>query len=183
MLISSVWRDAARLYFIGGLLVGGLLIGVAMATLNAILFAWWIPAVSMAWIGVVAVLLAALIDLGLLRVRLPQNARQVPERVQLAGPRYGALQFGVEMGTGLRTFMTSALPHAVAFAVVLSGGSLGAVAAGLGFALGRTLVPIGRAIPGNDPGWTTSFDRVAPIVRATLAAALLTGFVLLLISL
>jgi hypothetical protein len=180
MLISSVWRGSARAYFVLGLLLGGLGVGVGISAIHAVLFSWWVPQSAAPWIGVAVVLLAALIDLRVLSVRLPQNARQVPERVQLAGPRYGALQFGAEMGTGLRTFMTSALPHAVALCVILAVPTPASIAAGVGFASGRVLVPLARAVPGNDPEWTVSFDRFAAVIRLALAAALLTAFVLLL---
>lgn len=176
MLISSVWRDYSRALFVVGLLFGGVAVGAAIGLINALLFNWWLPK-DAALLFLSLVTAALLIDLGKLRVRLPQNARQVPERIELRGPRAGALQFGVEMGTGLRTFMTSALPHAIAVYTLVALPVDSALAAGLGFGAGRSLVPLARAIPGNESNWTPTFDRFSRSIRATLASGLLLGAV------
>lgn len=172
MLISSVWRAWARVYFMMGLLLGGLFVGGVLATVNAILFAWWVPPSAKWGVLITSLSLALLIDLGVLKISLPQNARQVPEKVQLRGPKYGALQFGFEMGTGLRTFMTSALPHAVAFCALLVLPTSLALVAGLGFGAGRTIVPLARAVPGNEPDWTFTFDAAASRVRTMLGLSI-----------
>lgn len=178
MLISSVWRDWARAFFILGLLTGGLFVGIVLATANSILFAWWVPAHLGPWIASVLFLLALLVDLRIVPLRVPQNARQVPEKVQLRGPRYGAWQFGFEMGTGLRTFMTSVLPHAVALSALLFLPTTYALIAGLGFGVGRSAVPLARAIPGNDPDWTFAFDASASRVRTILGISLFVAAIL-----
>ena len=178
MLISSVWRDWARAFFILGLLLGGLFVGGVLATANSILFAWWVPTNLHPWIPVGLFLLALMVDLRILPLRVPQNARQVPEKVQLRGPRYGALQFGFEMGTGLRTFMTSVLPHAVGLCGLMFLPTSYALIAGLGFGVGRSVVPLARAIPGNEPDWTLAFDGSARAVRTILGVSLFAAAIL-----
>lgn len=179
MLISSVWRDWARTYFILGLLTGGIFVGGVLATANAIMFAWWLPDQFDSELILAVFSLAVLVDSGMVPVRIPQNARQVPERVQLRGPRYGALQFGFEMGTGLRTFMTSVLPHAIALCALLFLPTADAVLAGMGFGAGRAAVPLARAIPDNEPDWTITFDASAPRVRAILGISLVVAAAML----
>jgi len=80
-------------------------------------------------------------EAGLLRFRVPENARLVPEDVQHLR-QWGALQFGFEMGTGVRTYSPSALPHLVLVAVVLVVPFGPAFAAAAGFAAGRLLMPV-----------------------------------------
>ncbi|CUR62560.1 membrane hypothetical protein [metagenome] len=99
--------------------------------------------------------------------------------MQLRGPTYGALQFGFEMGTGLRTFMTSVLPHAIALCALFFLPTADAVLAGFGFGAGRAAVPLARAIPGNEPGWTFTFDASASRVRTILGISLLVAAALL----
>lgn len=71
-------------------------------------------------------------------IRLPQNRRLVPQYVPSMGPVWGAAQFGFEMGTGVRTFVTAASPYILVawlafFAMPWTMLLLGA----LGFGIGR----------------------------------------------
>jgi hypothetical protein len=62
--------------------------------------------------AIVLVVLAALVhDVGIRRLPLPQNARQVPRAVFANGALRGFFQFGYEMGTGVRTYLTTATPY------------------------------------------------------------------------
>lgn len=89
-------------------------------------------------IGLVAVaaVAIALREFGVVGFPLPQNARQVPQWMT-AIPGYGALQFGIEMGTGMRTYLPTGLPHLLALAMLLLADPAAALLAGLGFGLGR----------------------------------------------
>jgi hypothetical protein len=100
-----------------------------------------IPAAARPWlVGVAgAVLLAR--EIGLINFKVPQNARQVPQFVTRV-PFWGALQFGTEMGTGMRTYSPTGLPHVVAIGLLLLAGWPDALLAGLGFAAGRTLMTL-----------------------------------------
>jgi len=101
-----------------------------------------------------AVLLLALVTLGAFEVsgqayRLPQNRRLVPQTIVASDAVGGPLQFGFEMGTGMRTFAPSALPlGAVAIALLWSPSAVEGLALGLGFASGRALaIPARRVDP------------------------------------
>lgn len=96
-------------------------------------------------IGVVAVAR----DRGLVQITLPQAARQIPREVLQRGPVRGAMQFGFELGTCVRTYMTGSAPYVVAAGILLLGPHPAVVAvAACGVAAGRTL-PLVQAI-GSD---------------------------------
>jgi hypothetical protein len=115
----------------------------AIATLSVT----WLVSQTLTWVplffalGLVATVsvAGALRDLSVLRFRLPENRRLIPKRVLEKGPGRGAYYFGFELGTGLRTFLTSSAPYVVlASVLLLHPPLLSTIAAAFGFALGRT---------------------------------------------
>ena len=120
--------------------------------------------VRAAVLGVGAVLVLGR-ELGLWRLPVPENARLVPEDVQHRA-HWGAWQFGFEMGTGMRTYSPSALPHLVLAAVVLVVPLPTAPAVAAGFAAGRFAVPV---LAGGDGGWSGRWTSAEPVVRPVLA--------------
>jgi hypothetical protein len=120
---------------------------------------WAVPAAAR-WV-LLAVLLAVCLacDLKLLPWRLPQNARLVPSDIIVRTDGSGALQFGFEMGTGMRTFMPSHLPYlALALAVfVLPWWS--APLLGLSFGIGRTIMVRSAVASGNASAWDSAFNN------------------------
>ena len=118
----------------------------------------------------VALPLIALGELGVYDLRLPQAARQVPQWVTGQGGA-GAFQFGVEMGTGMRTYSTSNLPHLVVAAVLLWPEIGVALAAGAGFALGRSAMTFSRYHAPDRDAWDRTFAASERHVRSVLALA------------
>jgi hypothetical protein len=116
-----------------------------------------------AWLKLGLIALLALVVIGnetqLLRIRLPQNGRQVPSTVILEGGRIGAWQFGFEMGTGLRTYMTSSLPHLAALTVALLAWWPYALLTGAAFGLGRAIMPLIRIGWGDGADWDSRYRR------------------------
>jgi hypothetical protein len=127
-----------------GLVLGGTLVGTLVGAAGTV-FTLLLPD----WLGWGAVLAFAAVVMAFELVgrplRLPQNGRAVPQDIITRQGIEGPLQFGFEMGTGLRTFMPSSVPHVLALSVLLVGGLGPGVAAGLGFGLGRVLMPALRA--------------------------------------
>lgn len=109
-------------------------------------------------------------ELGLWRFAVPENARLVPEEVQHRA-EWGALQFGFEMGTGVRTYSPSALPHLALAAVVLVVPLPVAPAVALGFATGRFAMPVLSNAWSDDGSWTEVWAATERVVRPVLACA------------
>lgn len=128
--------------FIVGLFVGASAIAAALWLLGAALD----ESAPRESILVAGALVAAYLALTRYAPALPypQNARQVPSWVT-EGPPSHFFIFGVEMGTGTRTFAPTALPHLLALTVLVAPTVAVAGGAALGFATGRSLaVPLYR---------------------------------------
>lgn len=113
------------------------------------------------------------------RVTLPHRRAQVPSAVIGTGEQAGALQFGFEMGTGVRTHMPSNLPYLPLVMVLLVGNWAAALLAGLGFGLGRAAMALGRHYSGDTAWWDRQWQhhehalRIALTLAATLLATLI----------
>ena len=118
-------------------------------------------------LGVAAVVVLGR-ELGLWRFAVPENARLVPEDVQHRA-HWGALQFGFEMGTGMRTYSPSALPHLVLAALVLVVPLPVAPLVAVGFAAGRFAMPVLSNAWSDDGAWTAVWAAAQPVVRSLLA--------------
>lgn len=135
------------------------------------------------WAGVAGIaLLGVLRELGLVRVRLPQNSRQIPQDVLQRHPLTGAFRFGVELGTGVRTYVSASAPYVLAGALLLAGQRpAAALLAGLGFGAGRAATPLLRHFSRAGGDWDLALlTRIRAIAVtssvATLLAVVLTGF-------
>jgi hypothetical protein len=128
---------------------------------------------------VVLVVLAG--EFRLHRLTLPHRRAQVPSAVINAGSEAGALQFGFEMGSGVRTHMPSNLPYLPLLAVLLLGSWVAALLAGLGFGLGRAAMALGRHHSHAPDWWDDQWQRYGHRLRIilALAAALLVAAVML----
>ncbi|XTZ14794.1 hypothetical protein ACQSSU_25505 [Micromonospora echinospora] len=137
--------------------------------------------VPVRYAAVVAVAALGLLrELGLVSIRLPQNARQVPQDVLQRNPRRGALQFGFEMGTGVRTYVSSSAPYVLAAALLLVGQRLDVVVlAGVGFGVGRALTPLTRRAAGSGDRWDTDLRVRLRTITVTGCAVLVVAFGLL----
>lgn len=91
-------------------------------------------------------------------IRLPEAKRQIPAEVFGGSLVRGAFRFGFELGTGVRTYVSSVMPYFLLLIVLVGRATLAdTVAMALGFGLGRAL-PLG--------GQLLAPDRVAPLVAA-----------------
>lgn len=130
----------------------------------------WVPRpVAAVALGAVAALVL-LAEFGLYRLPLPQASRLVPQWVTRESAP-GALQFGVEMGTGLRTYSPSGLPHLAAVALLLYPAVEVAVVTGAGFAVGRALMTVSRTASANPDAWDADLKRSMPAIKRTLVVS------------
>lgn len=85
--------------------------------------------------------------IGAVRFPLPQAARQIPQDVFRDDPLHAAVRFGYPFGTGVRTYLVSETPYAVAAAILLLRPPfLAALALGVGFGLAHGLLPVGQLL-------------------------------------
>lgn len=152
-----------------GLLLGGITSALGFWLLSGLLR----PLSAPARIGLlVVVALAALADdLFGLRWTWPQNPRQVPQAIRHRAPRAAMLQFGFELGTGLRTFVTAKAPYVLAGVVLLGGLPIvQALALGAGFGAGRALMPLTRTWHRATGDWDRRLERTSRWVKVTATA-------------
>jgi hypothetical protein len=138
---APVWRGRAAVIYLLGAVAGALLVALPIGLAGGLLRGLhgdrpWLTVPAFAAVACLAWLRQVSPSL----VQLPENRRQVTQAVLGYGPVRGAAQFGFEMGTGVRTFMTAASPYVLATWLALYGvpWSLLPVAA-VGFAFGRGL--------------------------------------------
>ncbi|MFC4496882.1 hypothetical protein ACFPA8_22390 [Streptomyces ovatisporus] len=160
-------------------LTAGLLLGALLSATVLWLFSGLFSPVPPEWrhgMIVVAALVALLRDTGVLRFPMPQNARQIPQDVLQRDLMRGTLQFGFELGTGVRTYVSASAPYVIALGVLLAGdGILTAVAGGIGFSLGRALSPVVRLASGDVGAWDVRLtDRLVPMNAVICAATAVT---------
>ncbi len=170
------WAVTTTAYAVGCLLGGaatGLVLGAVGSTLPDL------PALVLAG---VACLLAATADL--LLTRLPGGHRQV-DRAWLDRYRgwvYGA-GFGVQLGLGVVTIVTSAATYAVLILALLTQSVLGGLVVGAVFGLARAVpaVLLGRSQSHAELRRTAAdLERQAPVAaRATVGVLAVAGAVLL----
>lgn len=170
MLGSPVWRGGARYVFCGGLLLGALTSALGLLVAGSVL-RLAMPATAWRWFIAAASALLILRELGVLRFWLPQNKRLVPEHVDRHGPVFGPLQFGFEMGTSVRTYTPSALPHAAALTIAFLAGPLAALCCGAGFGLGRSAMALGNLHYSKDNSWDLAWLDHERLIRAILVIA------------
>ena len=130
--------------------------------------------------GVAAIGLIAILFLHVLRIVcldfLPQRRYQIPRETFTSDPRAAAFRFAFELGTGVRTYITSASPYALAVLLVLlpppdlAGSALAALFAAVGYGLGRSLIvaiqSLRSAVAVEHP---KQWLRIADIVTVGLA--------------
>lgn len=167
--------------FLAGAGLGGLTSGVILVIIGL-----FVPAIgSPLAAGVIAALTMAAMarDLGIIRLHLPQNGRQVRQSVIGMPAVTGSLMFGFELGTGMRTFVTGAAPYVLVIAIVVAADRpTDALLAGAAYGVGRGLLPIDRALPRDSDAWDQAVRNVAAralpafmaaVVGAAAAAAVL----------
>lgn len=174
MLAPSVRRPSqgqARtlLMFACGLTLGGAAIALSVWLLSGVVA--WVPR-EVAALGVTACAAFALArDSGVIACSLPQNARQIPRSVFDQRPTRAALRFGLELGVGVRTYLTSTTPYLVAVTLALVAAEPGAaVAMGVGFGVGRFAMPLARSLSPCEQDWDATLAVRLGVLVPTAAA-------------
>ena len=168
---SSLRQTGVLFTFVTGLLLGGVLTAFMLWLMSG-LAAPLGPQPRQAIVIAIAAL-GVLHQAKLLRIPLPQNARQIPQDVLLNRPRLGVLQFGFELGTGVRTYLSSSAPYVLALSLVISHAHLGvALAAGAGFGAGRAL-SAGMQYWSRQTSWNARMATRLPLITNGTAVSIL----------
>lgn len=133
----------------GSFLVGGV-VGAALSAAVLVVLSGLLSPIPTEWRAAALLAVVAFLALraaGLISLRLPQNSRQIPREVFLARPARAAFRFSLELGTSVRTYVTTEAPYALAMLLLLalpagnlSGAIIRALLAALGFGIGRALI-------------------------------------------
>lgn len=154
-----------------GLLLGGTLTGLVIWLLSGL--AAPLPPYARATAILLIATAGVAREFNLLSIPLPQNARQIPQEVLQRHLRLGTLQFGFELGTGVRTYVSASTPYVAALALLLSHQPpLQTALTGTAFGLGRAL-SAALTYASRDPDRpTTIATRITPITRLAITTTL-----------
>ncbi len=164
-----MWRHRGALratltLFTIGLISGGMLTASAIWAVAG--FVDWVPTS----LGTAAVFATGALVLAqesrLIHIKLPANHRQVPQEVFTNGPYRAAMQFGFELGTGVRTYLPSSVPYLLVTALLLLRPPLAvALLAGASFGLGRAAMAIVRTMSPDPEEWDIRLHARLKYVR------------------
>jgi hypothetical protein len=170
VLSSPVWRGKPEAALGIGLVTGALVSATVIVIVGSLLR---LVISGLAWpIVLTACAVLVLRELRVVSFGLPQNARLVPQSVFRHGPHFGSFEFGFEMGTGVRTYVTSSLPYALVLAIGFGSDLPTALIAGVGFGLGRLIMTTTGVRYGDLeqrwPSWSDTWDRYAIPLQSVL---------------
>ncbi|MBG0829961.1 hypothetical protein HS041_19520 [Planomonospora sp. ID67723] len=169
MLSSSVRRGSDAAGFITGLFLAALPTALAFVVVGSVLRAP-LPELARQVLAGLAALVFVLREFNVLKFPLLQNARLVPQFVAMT-PFWGSVQFGAEMGTGMRTYSPTGLPHIMALCLLLLGSWSDALLAGTGFALGRALMLLTFLLARDKAAADKAFDFALPELKPLFVLA------------
>jgi uncharacterized membrane protein YecN with MAPEG domain len=150
-----------------GLLSGGTVTGLLLLVPSAALQELFGPSARLQFL-IACVLVCAALELRLMPFRLPQNARQVPSNIIARTDGSGALQFGFEMGTGLRTYIPTHLPYLTVSIALIATPWWWCPVLGVGFGAGRVLMVISTTKSGSADHWNRRFQTRRRAIVAIL---------------
>lgn len=168
--------------FLLGSILGALLTSAAIAIAAGLLSP--IPVSIRATVALCGLALLGLHQARVLCLDLPQREWQIPQETFHGDPRRAAARFALRLGTGVRTYITTAAPYGLALVLVLAPGGttasalLGALLAAVGYGVGRSLIvltqPVGSTIAVDHPRrWLDVAAWVSLAAASTVAIQLL----------
>jgi hypothetical protein len=182
VLFSPGWRAPVRqgqvlAVFSAGLLLGGTLTATVLWLLSGL--AAPLPDVVRTALIIAVAVLGVAREAGWVRIPMPQNARQIPQEVLRTRIRRGALQFGFELGTGVRTFVSASAPYVVALGLLLAHqGPVPTILTGTGFGVGRAATATVRYASRHDE-WDDRRVTRMPFLTNAIGVTVLIALTLL----
>jgi hypothetical protein len=139
-------------YFFSGMVIGGAASSSVLFALGSLVH--WVPLMGKTILVGIAAISLVLHERGVVSLPLPQNHRQVPRSVFDRRAWSAALQFGFELGTGMRTYLSATAPYLLALGVMMISGELMlAISAGIGFGAGRFGMILVRFLSRSELDW------------------------------
>jgi hypothetical protein len=181
VLSSPVRRGTPALAFCLGLVTGAMVTAAVLLVAGSLVRAP-LPQPARWAVAGVALCVVLLHESGILRFGLPQNRRLVPESVFRLGRHLGPLAFGIEMGTGARTYLPSALPYGAGVAVLLLASAPAALCAGAGFGLGRALMTTSNLRYSRDNSWDEEWQQRPRQLASMMAVAFAASLVAVIVA-
>lgn len=165
--------------YAAGAIAGGLVSALGFWTVGGLLNP--LPVVLRRGILLAGIVWASIAQLTPL-LSVPQRKHQIPQEVLLGQGWMGIMQFGFEIGTGMRTYLPTSAAHVLALFLLLGTPTIvEALAVGLGFGLGRALQLFSTAIVADREsfleGWSVPVACLAG--PSPLMAAIVVGLVVL----
>jgi hypothetical protein len=185
VLFSPGWRAPVRqgqvlAVFTLGLLLGGTLTASVLWLLSG--FAAPVPGPVRTGAILAVAALGVARQAGWVRIPLPQNARQIPQDVLRYRIRRGALQFGFELGTGVRTYVSASAPYVVAIGLLLAHqGPATTILTGTGFGVGRAVTAAVRYASRHDE-WDDRRVTRMPLLAGAIGVTVLVSLAILLLG-
>ncbi len=170
-------------WFVLGATVGGLLLGAVAAGLAGVVAASHLSDTVRLGVALAAVAVAVVSDSGLASVRIPVHMRQVNERwLDAYRPWVYGAGFGVQIGCGLATYITTAAVYLTVVLAALTGDPLAALAVGavFGAVRGMAVTLTARiATPSGLLAFHQRFESLRPWAdRVVLGSCLIVGVLL-----
>jgi hypothetical protein len=176
MLTPSVGRGSVGEQFVVGTFCLGLVLGGSISAVMAWILGGLFSAMPVQLAAALVVFVAVgglLRDWHVVEFALPEVRRQVPRSIFAGGLVRASLRFGVELGTGWLTYVTSTLPYVLLSAlVVLHLPFRQAICAGVGFGIGRAAMTLLRLLAPDGLAWDR---RMAEAARWLTPACSLLG--------
>lgn len=169
--------------YLGGAVLGATASASLLVVLSGLLSP--IPGTARTALAAYGLLLLALHAAGMVCLSLPERRRQIDRHVFTHRPSRAAFRFSLELGTSMRTYVTTAAPYALAVVLALAPVAdmrqalLNAGATALGFGVGRSIIvashAASRRVAVEHPATWYRIATFVSIASAALALALLSS--------
>lgn len=167
--------------YLAGAVTGALTTAAGLFVLSGLLAP--VPASARQVLAICFLVMLLIHRLGVVCLDLPQRAYQIPRETFRAAPSRSAFRFAFELGTGVRTFITSVSPYAIAVLLLLglpnglAAAALATAACALGYGLGRSVVVVSQSLRS-----TIAVEHPAAWLRAADGVALTTALAIVIVA-
>ena len=108
------------------------------------------------------------------RIALPESRRQIPAEVFRGSLTHGAFRFGLELGTGVRTYAPASAPYILLLVVLVGHLPLGAaLSVAMGFGVARAVPLIIQLTASDRRRFAREHSRRHELLSATFASAVI----------